>query len=129
MAIRIERRFNHSPAAVWAVVGDPARTDWVPGVESCEFDGHVRRFRMVGAGALVERIVRRDDARRRLEYSVMESRPPLAEHFASIDVEDTPAGTLVVWRTTVDPVSVEPFIRRSMDAALDQLERVLAASG
>jgi hypothetical protein len=127
MAIHLEFVLPAAPAEVWAIVGDPGRTDWVPGVESCEFDGTVRQFVMQGAGRLSERILLRDPARRRLEYSVIESRPPLRSHLASIQIDEHPDGALFVWQTAVQPEAVEPFIRQSMEAAVEQLKTVLSA--
>ena len=51
MSIKIEEILPYPPNAIWAIVGEPDRVDWVAGVESAEFDGEVRRFKMVGAGA------------------------------------------------------------------------------
>ncbi len=127
MAIRIEHPLPQDANAVWAVVGDPARIDWVPGVESCAMEDDVRRFTMAGAGELAERIVSRDPERRRLEYSVIQSTPPLQAHRAAIEVVARPKGCLLVWETEVRPEAVEPFIRRSMEGALAQLETVLSS--
>ena len=129
MEIRVERHFSYPADAIWAIVGDPARVDWVPGVTSCVFDGEVRAFSMGEAGALKERILRRDAAQRTLTYSVIESAVPLVEHRASLRIEATGDGALLVWETSVKPDQVAPFIKRSMLAALDQLEQVLAAGG
>jgi len=126
VTIHAEFELSHPPAAVWAVVGDPGRVDWVPGVEACELDGDVRRFTMRGAGRLAERILLRDPSRRRLEYSVIESQPPLAAHRASIEVESHGGGARLIWSTTVEPVAVEPFIRKSMEASIERLRSVLA---
>ena len=67
MAIKIEQILPYPPADIWTIVGEPGRVDWVPGVESAEFDGHVRRFKMAGAGGLAERIKKRDEGRMYLE--------------------------------------------------------------
>jgi hypothetical protein len=128
MAIKIEHVLPYSPAQVWAIVGDPGRVDWVPGVESAEFDGEVRRFKMEGAGGLAERINQRDEAQMYLEYSVIESTPPLQSHLASITLEAHPEGTLFVWQTDVEPVAVEPFIAAGMKGSLALLAEVLAAT-
>ncbi|MFM8355519.1 MAG: SRPBCC family protein [Gammaproteobacteria bacterium] len=141
MAIHLEFTLPATADAVWAIVGDPGRTDWVPGVASCTFDGTVRRFVMTGAGTLAERILLRDHAARRLEYSVIESAAPLRAHHAAITVlplvnTDTgaeaqsatgstaPAAQLI-WETTVEPVAVEPFIREQMRAAIVALTDLL----
>ena len=101
MAIKIEQILPYPPADIWTIVGEPGRVDWVPGVESAEFDGHVRRFKMAGAGGLAERINKRDEGRMYLEYSVIESTPPLQSHFASITLEAHEEGTLFTWQTHV----------------------------
>ncbi len=125
MALRIEHPLRQDADAIWAVVGDPVRIDWVPGVASCTMDDDVRRFSMAGAGELAERILSRDPERRRLEYSVIQSTPPLKAHRAAIEVIEQAEGCLLIWETEVLPEAVEPFIRRSMEAALAQLETLL----
>ena len=127
MAIKIEEILPYPPAIIWAIVGEPGRVDWVPGVESAEFDGEVRRFKMVGAGGLAERINERDAQRMYLEYSVIESTPPLQSHVASITLEPHEGGTRFIWQTTVEPVAVEHFIATGMKGSLVQLADVLAS--
>ena len=127
MAIKIEEILPYSPATIWAIVGEPDRVDWVTGVESVEFDGEVRRFKMVGAGGLAERINQRDEPRMYLEYSVIESTPPLQSHVASITLEAHADGTRFIWQTAVEPVAVEPFIARGMKGSLAQLAEILAS--
>ena len=127
MAIKIEEILPYPPAIIWAIVGEPDRVDWVAGVESAEFDGEVRRFKMVGAGGLAERINQRDAERMYLEYSVIESTPPLQSHVASITLEPHEEGTRFIWQTTVEPVAVEPFITTGMKGSLVQLADVLAS--
>lgn len=127
MAIKIEEILPYPPATIWAIVGEPDRVDWVTGVESAEFDGEVRRFKMVGAGGLAERINQRDEPRMYLEYSVIESTPPLQSHVASITLEAHADGTRFIWRTAVEPVAVEPFIAKGMKGSLAQLADILAS--
>ena len=126
MAIKIERILPYAPEAIWTIVGEPGRVDWVPGVESAEFDGDIRRFKMVGAGGLAERINKRDEDRMYLEYSVIESTPPLQSHVASITLAAHEEGTLFTWQTHVEPVEVEPFIAKGMKGSLELLTSILA---
>ena len=127
MAIKIEEILPYPPATIWAIVGEPDRVDWVTGVESAEFDGEVRRFKMVGAGGLAERINQRDEPGMYLEYSVIESTPPLQSHVASITLEAHADGTRFIWQTAVEPVAVEPFIANGMKGSLAQLADILAS--
>ena len=126
MAIKIEHVLPYPPAVIWNIVGNPGRVDWVPGVESAEFDGEVRRFKMEGAGGLAERINKCDEDLMYLEYSVIESTPPLQSHLASITLEPHTDGTLFIWQTDVEPVAVEPFIAAGMKGSLAQLAGILA---
>ena len=131
MSIEVKHFLPYSPATIWSIVGSPGRVDWVPGVESCEFDGKVRRFKMEGAGGLAERIVSHDDVQMFMEYSVVESTPRLKSHLASIKLNpqegDAGIGTEFVWCTDVAPVEVEPFIKKGMLGSLALLEQILIA--
>jgi hypothetical protein len=125
MAIEISEPFACDPETLWAIVGSPGRSDWVPGVTACHFDGQVRRMTMAGAGEVAERIYRVDAAAREIEYGVIESRAPLQSHRASITVEPAPGGARLVWKTVVEPVALEKFIRRAMEESLVQLRRMV----
>ena len=55
---------------------------------------------------------KRDEGRMYLEYSVIESTPPLPSHVTSIALQAHEEGTLFTWQTHVEPVEVEPFIAK-----------------
>lgn len=126
MAIELEFQLPHPVADVWQIIGDPGRIDWVAGVASCDYDGKVRRFKMEGAGALAEEIFELNDAAHTIVYGVVESTPPLAKHRASMTLSESSQGCLLTWRTEVDPVAVEPFIKQGMEASAAKLQAVLA---
>ena len=126
MAIELEFTLSHPVADVWQVIGDPGRIDWVAGVASCEYDGTIRRFKMEGAGELAEQIFTLDAANHTIVYGVIESTPPLHKHRASMALSATATGTLLTWRTEVEPTTVEPFIKQGMQASATKLQEVLA---
>lgn len=126
MAIELEFTLSHPVADVWQVIGDPGRIDWVAGVASCEYDGTIRRFKMEGAGELAEQIITLDAANHTIVYGVIESTPPLHKHRASMALSATATGTLLTWRTEVEPATVEPFIKQGMQASATKLQEVLA---
>ena len=126
MAIELEYKLPHAVADVWQIISDPSRIDWVAGVASCDYDGEIRRFKMDGAGALAEQIFSIDHATHTITYGVVESTPPLASHRASMSLSEISEGTLLTWRTTVEPAAVEPFIQHGMDASAAKLAEVLA---
>ena len=125
MAIEVRETFRCSPSELWEIVGDVGRTDWVPGVSSCTMEDDVRRMSMAGAGDVAERILVRDPERHVLEYSVIESQPPLQLHLASIEIEASGSGATMIWRTEVQPRAVEPFIEQAMSASFQQLHLLL----
>ena len=125
MAIELEFQIPHAVADVWQVIGDPGRIDWVAGVAACDYDGKIRRFKMEGAGELAEEIIELNDATHTIVYGVIESTPPLAKHRASMALTETAQGSLLTWRTEVDPVAVEPFIKQGMEASAAKLLTVL----
>ncbi len=127
MTIKIEHDFECDPKVLWNIVGQPDRVDWVPGVESCEFDGRVRAMEMAGAGLVKEEIFALDSDTMTIRYGVVESTPPLESHQASIQVEPRGDGARLTWRTEVAPEPVEKFIRRSMEGCLAQLETLVAS--
>ncbi len=126
MAIRIEHQFNANATALWGIVGVPDRIDWVPGVTECTFDGEVRRLVMPGAGQIAERILLHDDKNMRLQYSCIESTPPLTSHLATIQVQQRDHDScLMIWETEVEPAAVAPYIKQSMQGCLERLEALL----
>ncbi len=127
MSIQFEADFTCIASDLWAIVGKPGRSDWVPGVTACQFDGDVRRMTMSGAGEVAEKIHRVDNEAMCIEYGVIESRPPLKAHRASIRLEEIPSGTRLTWKTEVEPVAVEPFIRKAMQASVMQLRKMVEA--
>jgi hypothetical protein len=127
MAIRLEQSFDAEAAALWAILGQPERVDWVPGIESCVFDGKVRAFSLPGAGAIKEEILLLDHDQRHIEYSCFESPIPLTLHRASMHVTETEHGCHLVWETSIEPEKFEPFIVTSMEGALLRLQTLLAS--
>ena len=127
MAIELEYKLPHAVADVWQIISDPGRIDWVAGVASCDYDGQVRRFKMDGAGELAEQIFSVDNSTHTITYGVIESTPPLASHRASMALSEIPEGTLLTWRTDVEPEAVEPFIKQGMDASAAKLLTVLGS--
>ena len=126
LAIQLEHHFNKPAEALWLILGQPERVDWVPGIESCQFDGKIRAFTLPGAGALKEKILQLDHELRRIEYSCIESTTPFEAHLASMQVIETQTGCQLIWKTQVQPEKFEPFIRQSMEGALRRLETLLA---
>lgn len=92
-----------SPDAVWQVVGDPCGvTRWYSAYVGCEVDGDMRTLRRADGAVLVERLLERDEDRRRYSYTVL-SGVPLRSHHASFEVRAAEGGSRVVWVTEGEP--------------------------
>jgi hypothetical protein len=86
----------------------------------------------MGNGAvLVERLTHRDDAARTYSYEVMEGIPGLTSHRATIRVEESPAGSRVLWRqaatSDVEGYDIEARLAGVMSAGLANLKAALEA--
>ncbi len=125
MAIEKTVHYNCEPSQLWEIVGTPDRTDWVPGVTDCVFDGEVRSLTLPGAGSIKEKIISRDDPNMTMQYSCIESPMPLESHLAEVQVSASGNQTKFVWKTTVEPEQFEKFIAQSMDGAIEQLRSML----
>ena len=126
MAVMIDHEFSVPPGDLWAILGTPDRVDWVPGVQSCSYDGEVRSLDLPGAGAIKERILRHDDEAMALEYSCFESPGNLESHRAEMQITPTDNGCRLVWQAAVEPIAIEPFIKGSMEGCILRLEEMLS---
>lgn len=125
VAVVIDHEFKVSPDELWAILGAPARVDWVPGVASCTFDGEVRSLDLPGAGAIKERILMHDNDARIMEYSCFESPGPLESHWAKMEITATDCGSRLQWQVRVKPKVIESFIKGSMEGCIARLEKML----
>jgi predicted neuraminidase len=129
MTIRFDENFSVSAADLWAIIGTVDRVDWVPGVTHCVFDGRVRRLQLPGAGDIAEEIVIRDEGSMRLVYRCIESPQPMEFHEARVNIEAlSETECRLVWEADIKPAAFVPFLRGSMQGALEQLRVVAAQS-
>lgn len=127
--LAVERRLPLAaePAAVWAIVGDVTRIDWVPVITHCSLQGDVRTMQMAGVGEVQERILRRDPTAMQLEYGLINN-PRVTVHRASLQVLPHPVGCELVWVTQIEPDALEPLIAAGMDASLVALRALVAGT-
>ncbi|MGH8977063.1 MAG: SRPBCC family protein [Acidimicrobiia bacterium] len=98
-----EAKIATSPDTVWDLVGQFGGLDeWMPGIESCELDGDVRKIRTMGM-EIHEQLKEHDDDARRISYSIVQSPVPLEHHLATISVEADGEGSLLTWAYDVRP--------------------------
>lgn len=100
-----------APDEVWPVVADFGGIHrWHPGTTEPVLRGDERVFGLGTGSELVERLVMRDDASRRLDYAMPAPPFDISEHRARIEVEPAGIGARVTWRArfeSTDEVAAE----------------------
>jgi Polyketide cyclase / dehydrase and lipid transport len=123
---RAEVNIATSPDEVWALVGDfGGLADWMPGIDSCELDGDVRKLQTMGI-EVHEQLKERDDSARRIAYSIVQSPMPLEHHRATITVEEAGDGSHVTWAYEIRPDEMMgvfgPVYEQSLQSVKERLE-------
>ncbi|UGQ55426.1 SRPBCC family protein (plasmid) [Rhodococcus qingshengii] len=128
-SIRKSLWINSSPDKVWSAIADVgAVASWFPSIAASRLDGTIRTCTLERGGTVVEEIVRVDHSLCRLQYRVKSGMPATA-HLATVDVIDGEDGrSLVVYSTDVEPDRLGALIGSSIEAALVNLERLVAES-
>jgi uncharacterized protein YndB with AHSA1/START domain len=123
VTIRHHVRVRRPAAAVWDLVGDPARLhEWFPGLSGCTVDGTTRIITTRAGLPLPEEILENDPLQRRLRYRI--TAPLFAFHQGTVDVIDLEDGTcLAVYTTVCDPPTMALVIGGGTREALDELKR------
>lgn len=120
-------RIDAPAAAVWDAVADfgAVHRRFAPGFVTDVQLVPGGRLMTFGDGVVAKELfLGRDDAARRLAYSVQSER--LAHHSASFQVVDDRAGTSrLIWTADVLPDEVAPYIAGRMDAGLAVARDVL----
>jgi carbon monoxide dehydrogenase subunit G len=123
---KVEATIARNPDDVWALVGDfGGLGDWMPGIESCELDGDVRKLQTMGM-EIHEQLKDRDEGARRISYSIVQSPMPLQHHLATLTVTPEGDGSHLEWAYEVEPdemaAAFGPVYEGSVQAVKQQLE-------
>ncbi len=123
---KVEVQIDRSADDVWALIGDfGGLGDWMPGIESCELDGDVRKLQTMGM-EIHERQMGRDDATRTISYSIVKSPMPVDHHLATLSVAPDGEGSVLTWAYEVSPdemaAAFGPVYEGSAQAVKTQLE-------
>ena len=117
--------FNYPIDAIWNIISDISRSDWVPGVDKITLDGDTRIFEMEGMGDLVERIISCDEKNYEPKYSAIKTAVPIDHHLALIKLTKSGDKTLFSWSTEIDSEIFSDAIQQGMRESLKELQRVL----
>lgn len=123
---KVEVEIARSPQDVWALIGDfGGLGDWMPGIDSCELDGDVRKLQTMGM-EIHERLVSHDDDSRTTSYTIVQGPMPIEHHLATISVEPAGEGSRLTWAYEVKPdemaAAFGPVYEGSARAVKAQLE-------
>ncbi len=115
-----------TPDQVWAVAGDVSNiSGWLPFIEQSRTEGDYRLCQSQ-AGPLRERILVRDDAARRYEYTILEAPMEIEFIHATVQVTPSAGGSHVEWSTTVTPDELAeafgPIYREGLENMKRRLE-------
>jgi len=123
---KAEISINSTPDEVWALVGRfEGLSEWMPGVDSCEMDGDIRKLSVMGM-EIHEQLKERDEAARRISYSIVQSPMAMEHHLATISVIAEGDGSRLEWAYDVRPddmaAAVGGMYEGSVKAVKQQLE-------
>jgi hypothetical protein len=123
--IELNELLAYPAHAVWEIISDITRSDWVPSVENITESGGVRSFSMDGIGEIREKILVNDPENMRLQYSAITTPNPIDHHLATIKLTEKDGKCSFTWTTEIAPEEVAPAVEQGMKISLDGLKQVL----
>ena len=123
--ISLEQKLACPAGAVWEIVSDVCRSDWVPMVDAIVMDGDVRSFEMAGIGQIQERILEVDHDSLRLRYSAISTPANIEHHLATICIVPEGDSCVLQWTTEIAPDQFADTVRGGMQLSIAELRKVL----
>ena len=120
--IQLEQELACPARAVWEVISDVCRSDWVPMVDAIALDGDVRSFEMAGVGSIQERIL---EVGLRLRYSAISTPANIEHHLATICIVPDGDSCILQWTTEIAPDQYADTVRGGMQLSIAELRKVL----
>lgn len=109
-SVKVSERIEAPAGAVWDLVRDFGGVQrYAKEIQACTVEGEgVGAVRTLSMGALQlrERLEAFDDARRRLQYSIIAGPLPLADYLATIQVSEDGDACRVDWSSTFEPKGI-----------------------
>lgn len=122
---KAEVTIDRTPDEVWAVVGRFEGLDeWMPGIESCEMDGDVRKLQSQGM-ELHEKLMGRDEDAKTISYSLIKGPIPIEHHLATIAVEPEGEGSKLTWSYEVRPDAMAAAFAPVYEGSVQAVKQVL----
>jgi hypothetical protein len=120
--VREEGQLGASADEVWKVVGDFVgllEGFGVPVESEGEGIGMTRKVSM-GAAPIIERLEARDEAAKKIVYSIVEGPLPVASYVSTMQLSDAGDGrSTLVWSSTFEPVGDEDAAKQLVSGIYD----------
>ncbi len=123
--IQLEQEFGCPASAVWEVISDVSRSDWVPMVDSITLEDDVRSFEMKGIGTVRERILEVDHEALCLRYSAISTPVKMEHHLAIIRVVSDGDSCRLQWTVEIEPDLFAIAVHGGMQRSIEELRKVL----
>jgi hypothetical protein len=118
--------FNYSARAIWEIISNISRSDWLPTVNKINIEDDCRIFEMEGMGSIKERIIECNHETMTLRYSAIETRTPIKHHLATMQLlEKDNAICELKWTTEIEPEIFSNAIYEGMLISIEGLKMVL----
>ena len=118
--------FNCSAEALWNILSDVTRSDWVPSVNSISLKGNIRSFSMDGIGEVAEEILLKDDENMILKYSAIKSPAKINHHLATMQINHIEKDkSQLTWTTEIDPPEFSAGIHHGMLISIEGIKKVI----
>lgn len=113
------------PDRAWRELRDfGAAARLFPGVlTACHEEAGLRTVTFANGLVLQERLVTRDEARRRLAYAVVGA--DFSQHSASMQITPSASGSCFIWTSDFLPDDAAPSVEALVDAGCQAIKRVL----
>lgn len=110
LSVSEEVELAASPARTWAVIGDFRRwQNWHPAFASTDITvgtgnakGTVRVLATRDGAKFTEELLARDAVARSYQYRIIESPLPISNYVSKVEVQESKAGSRVVWSSSFD---------------------------
>jgi hypothetical protein len=118
--------FNYSARAIWEIISNISRSDWLPTVNKINIEDDCRIFEMEGMGSIKEKIIECNHETMTLRYSAIETRTPIKHHLATMQLlEKDNAICELKWTTEIEPEIFSNAIYEGMLISIEGLKKVL----
>ncbi|MDC3302082.1 SRPBCC family protein [Gammaproteobacteria bacterium] len=124
--LKEEVLFNCSAEALWEILSDVSRSDWVPSIESISLDDNLRSFDMEGIGSVTEKILLNDDENMTLQYSAIKTPSKIDHHLATMKISSAGQNqSTLLWTTEIDPEIFADGVHHGMLISIEGIKKVI----